>query len=92
LGHRPAVHTPAHAGHLTAGQQPEQANAEGNNRRRWYTFPVPSSVISAPDRARWHEDGWCVLDGFFADEELSKGHEAARRLFPSPEQVAAGTT
>jgi hypothetical protein len=52
---------------------------------------VPESVISAQNRARWHGDGWCMLDGVFTGHELTTGHQAARRLFPSPEQVAAGT-
>jgi len=52
---------------------------------------MPEPVITEEERGQWQEDGWCVLEGIFSEEEVAGGREAAGRLFPSPAEVAAGT-
>ncbi len=52
---------------------------------------MPVSVIDEDERRRWHEDGWCVLDGLFGEDEVAAGREAGARLFPSAAEVATGS-
>lgn len=49
--------------------------------------PVPLG----PDAvARWHTDGWCLLEGLFSRDEVDAAVAEVQGYFPSAAQVAAG--
>jgi hypothetical protein len=50
------------------------------------------AILDDESRAAWFEDGWCVLDGLFTDDEIGAAREEIGQLFPSAEQVAARLT
>jgi phytanoyl-CoA dioxygenase PhyH len=46
-------------------------------------------VISAPQRAQWEEDGWCLLDAFLPPDTTAAAQAALPGLFPTAEEFAA---
>ena len=54
-----------------------------------YRSPV-AKKLSAEDRRRWSEDGWCILDSVFDGPALLGAQDAVAALFPSAEQMAGG--
>jgi hypothetical protein len=49
--------------------------------------PVPYGPAAVE---QWRTDGWCLLEGLFAPEEVDAGVAEVQRYFPSAEQVAGG--
>jgi ectoine hydroxylase-related dioxygenase (phytanoyl-CoA dioxygenase family) len=45
-------------------------------------------VISAEDRTRWEDDGWCVLRTFLPGELVAAAQRALPALFPTAEEFA----
>ncbi len=56
--------------------------------RRWYTNGMEGPRLDADRRARWHEDGWCVLERFLPAEAVAAARADIGGLFPAPERVA----
>jgi hypothetical protein len=44
--------------------------------------------LGPEDRAQWHDDGWCVVDGLFSAEDVAAAQAALSDLFPSAAAVA----
>jgi hypothetical protein len=50
-------------------------------------LPV-SAVVTPEQRRSWDDDGWCVLEGAVADDDLVAAQLAVTKLFPRIEEMA----
>jgi hypothetical protein len=41
------------------------------------------------DQARWHDDGWCLIEGLLAEEDVRAAQAVLPDLFPTAEEFAA---
>jgi len=49
--------------------------------------PVPAGPLAAE---RWNTDGWCLVEGLFAPDEVAAAIDEVHSLFPSADAVASG--
>ena len=48
------------------------------------------SPVTDEQRRRWNDDGWCVIEGAVAPDDLAAAQTALSRLFPSALAMAGG--
>ncbi len=82
LDHRAALAASAHG--LTDGP------VVPGGIRRWYTDPMDEPILDEEQRARWHEEGWCVLEHALPAADVAAARAELPALFPTAEAFQAG--
>jgi hypothetical protein len=52
---------------------------------------VDQLLFDPKELGRWHDDGWCVLEGLISAEEIDSAREELASYFPAPSAFPTGT-